>query len=111
MAGMKLPAEQHITSVTVTSVTSDTHVVLATNEGIKTTSLTDYPSKGRGTQGVRAYKFRANEPHAITGSTVTDKPVNASNKGKPVALPKQYAGKRDGTGIPHGLGEFTLGTG
>ncbi|MEY5144849.1 MAG: hypothetical protein RL745_216, partial [Actinomycetota bacterium] len=64
----------------------------------KSTSLSEYPGKGRATGGVRCHKFLKGEDHLALAAVVTSEPVATTAAGVPVALPVAMAGKRDGSG-------------
>ena len=74
----------------------------------KWTPLTDYPTKGRATGGVRAHRFLKGEDTLFT-AWVGPAPARAtSGAGQPVELPAG-PGRRDGSGTPlaapvHGVG-------
>ncbi|MBM3668779.1 MAG: DNA topoisomerase 4 subunit A [Actinobacteria bacterium] len=64
---------------------------------VKVTALTSYPSKGRGTQGVRCHKFKKGED-VVTRAWCGAGPARACTvSGSPVDLPS-HDDRRDGTG-------------
>jgi len=68
---------------------------------MKITPLTEYPSKGRGTGGVRCHKFLSGENMLVT-ATVGTAPLHAATAtGGSVEVPAKI-GKRDGSGAPLG---------
>jgi len=76
--------------------------------GVKVTSLSEYPSKGRATTGVRAHKLRASEDHLIL-AWVGHRPARASSaSGTPLELPDEDK-RRDGTGAILGQPIATVG--
>ena len=75
---------------------------------VKVTALTEYPTKGRATTGVRAHKLRAGEDQ-LTYAWIGPRPARASSpSGTPLELPAEDA-RRDGTGTPLGYSISTVG--
>ena len=65
----------------------------------KVTPMTEYPSKGRATGGVRCHRFLKGED-AIIASCIGHSPVIAcASSGSPVELPGATV-RRDGSGVP-----------
>lgn len=83
-------------SIIAESVQEQAVVVTATDNTVKTSLFSDFPSKGRGTGGVRAHKLLKNES-GIVASAVTLDPVAATSKGDPIDLPSSVA-RRDASG-------------
>ncbi len=85
-------------SAFVVSVAGDSRALPGTELGsVKVSALDGYPSKGRGTQGVRCHKLRSGED-CIAKAWVGPGPARAATaSGKPVDLP-EVSDKRDGTG-------------
>nr|KGA07454.1 MAG: DNA gyrase subunit A [actinobacterium acMicro-1] len=107
MAGIKLSDGAHVVSFTAVSSTDDASVVtvsasLETLMGVgaqrvKVTPLSEFPAKGRATQGVRAHAFLKGED-MLTTAWAGRGPAHASDlAGKPVELPAELA-KRDASG-------------
>jgi DNA gyrase subunit A len=68
---------------------------------VKVTHLSVYPSKGRGTGGVRCHRFVRGED-VLLGAWVGAAPVRAAaGTGVPIDLPPPND-KRDGSGVPAG---------
>lgn len=100
VTGIKLPEGVTVNSFSIVSesMQSDALVVTATEQSAKVTQFSEFPSKGRGTGGVRAHKMLKTESGLIA-SLVSVGPVAASDKGEPIELPSTYA-KRDASGTP-----------
>jgi DNA gyrase subunit A len=107
MAGIKLSDGAHVVSFTaVDSVDSTTVVTVSASletlmgagaQRVKVTPLTEFPAKGRATQGVRAHSFLKGED-VLTTAWAGPSPASASDlAGKPVELPTELA-KRDASG-------------
>lgn len=90
VAGIKLVKDAKI----INSFVSDESDLLITSTGksLKTTPLSEYPAKGRGTQGVRCHKFLSGET-ALTAAYVGHAPKRSDNK----ALPKPAGRDASGT--------------
>lgn len=102
VAGIKLVKDAKI----VGGFVSDESDILVTNTGksIKVTPLSEYPAKGRGTQGVRCHKLLAGESSLI-GAYVGNNPKRTDKK---TALPKPAG--RDASGTKqNGLAGATFG--
>ena len=65
---------------------------------VKVTPLSEYPSKGRATGGVRCQRLLSGEALLVLGWAGTN-PWAAAANGDPVELPPAV-GKRDGSGTP-----------
>jgi DNA gyrase subunit A len=63
---------------------------------VKVSNLSEFPSKGRATGGVRSHKFLRNEDQLYFASVVTASPVALAVDGKPIELPEPS--KRDASG-------------
>jgi DNA gyrase subunit A len=97
VAGVSLSADSKLVSFSVVPSNEEAPVVLTyTGETIKLTPLALYPSKGRGTGGVRSHKFLKEETQLIKAWVGTN-PISSNAKGEPVALPA-IDPRRDGTG-------------
>lgn len=82
----------------VVTVAGDSRALPGTELGtVKVTPLSVYPTKGRGSQGVRCHKLRSGED-GIVQAWVGPGPARAATaSGKPIDLPEPTE-KRDGTG-------------
>jgi DNA gyrase subunit A len=70
-------------------------------DSMKLTPLSEYPSKGRGTGGVRCHKFLSGE-NILVSASVGNTPIHAATAtGGSVEVPTKI-GKRDGAGSPLG---------
>jgi DNA gyrase subunit A len=110
MAGIKLAAgAKVIAAAAVPSASAKTARVITvtgSNDGLpgsftgsaKSTLLSEYPSKGRATGGVRCHKFLKGEDHLALAAIVSSEPVATTASGVVVALPVAIDGKRDGSG-------------
>lgn len=87
VAGIKLAKDADVLYATISNE-NDT-VVSAAAKSIKTTLLSEFPEKGRGTQGVNCHKFVKGE-EKLMNAYVGAKP-NAKAKGKAISLPKPSA--------------------
>ena len=107
MAGVNLAAGQTVASFTALTDAADAVVVTisGSSDGLpgtqpgaaKTTPLSEYPSKGRATGGVRAHRFLKGED-TLLAAWVGPAPARASaGSGQPVKLPAEH-GRRDGSG-------------
>lgn len=103
MTGMKLSDGAKLISM---CISSDDHLVVTaanssaslvgTDPGTaKATPLAEYPSKGRGTMGVRCHKFNKNEDQLYFAAAGLDKSLFTED-GKKLELPE--ISKRDGSG-------------
>ena len=66
---------------------------------VKVTPLSEYPSKGRATGGVRAHRFLKNEDTLLSAWVGPGPARAAAASGAPVDLPPAD-GRRDGSGTP-----------
>lgn len=98
-AGTVLPTESSV----VATVSGSSSALPGTELGnAKVTFLSEYPSKGRATAGVRCHKFRAGED-LVLRAWVGEGPVRGStSSGMPATLPDPD-NRRDGTGTPLAL--------
>ncbi len=92
--GAVLPADMNL----VATVSGSSRSLPGTELGnAKVTLLSEYPSKGRATAGIRCHKFRADEDLVIK-AWVGQGPVRAAtSSGMPATLP-DVDNRRDGTG-------------
>ncbi|MGC1208971.1 MAG: DNA topoisomerase IV subunit A [Ornithinimicrobium sp.] len=65
---------------------------------VKVTDFAEYPTKGRGTSGVRCHRFVRGEDALVLGWAGNSPARAASANGVPVDLP-DVVGKRDGSGV------------
>lgn len=94
-----IPAEQLDRSVVVT-VAGDSRALPGTELGtVKVTPLAAYPTKGRGTQGVRCHKLRAGEDRLVAAWIGPGPARAATASGAAVELP-ELDERRDATGTP-----------
>ncbi len=84
----------------VVTVSGSSSALPGTEAGsVKVTPLSEYPTKGRATGGVRCHRFLRGEDILLT-AYVGPAPVRAAAaSGAPVDLPEQV-GRRDGSGTP-----------
>jgi DNA gyrase subunit A len=108
MAGIKLADGAHVVSFTsvdsldeacVVTVSASLETLMGTGaQRVKVTPLSEFPAKGRATQGVRAHTFLKGED-VLTTAWSGRSPAFASDlAGKPVDLPTEIA-KRDASGV------------
>jgi DNA gyrase subunit A len=97
MAGMRLTDGDEV--IALGSSSGEPLVVTATRAGsVKTTPLSGYPRKGRGTGGVRCHVLRKDD-EGLVAAFVGQSPVGGSDDtGASVELPQEH-GKRDGSGV------------
>jgi DNA gyrase subunit A len=109
MAGIKLSRGAQVVSFHAFIPRDDAVVVTVAGSGaalpgtetgtVKVTPFAEYPSKGRGTGGVRCHRFRSGEDQLLL-SWVGNGPARAATaSGVPVELPEADS-RRDGTGTP-----------
>ncbi|WP_343932590.1 DNA gyrase C-terminal beta-propeller domain-containing protein, partial [Propioniferax innocua] len=67
---------------------------------VKVTPLSEYPSKGRATAGVRCHRFLKGES-TLSLAWVGAAPIAGQASGAPTDLPAEH-GRRDGSGVPAG---------
>jgi DNA gyrase subunit A len=100
MAGINLAADAQVLFFgavrTNDSEQGEPMVVTSTGSGVKVTPFALYPAKGRGTGGVRAQRFLKGETRLVV-AWVGPRPVGASRRGEPIALPALDE-RRDGSG-------------
>lgn len=65
----------------------------------KVTPLSEYPTKGRATGGVRCHRFLKGESRLLIAAIGHAPVLAGAASGSPVGLPSQ-AGRRDGSGVP-----------
>ncbi|HJE50649.1 MAG TPA: DNA topoisomerase 4 subunit A [Tessaracoccus flavescens] len=108
MAGIKLAANAKVIWFGAVNPATDDVVTISgssdslpgTETGLaKVTPLSEYPSKGRATGGVRAHRFLKGEDSLLIAAIGHSPVVAAAGSGSPVALPTEQ-GRRDGSGTP-----------
>lgn len=109
VAGIKLGAGAHVIGFSavdsdqenvVVTVANGPGALLGTDHGsVKVAPLVEYPTKGRGTGGVRCHRFLRGEDALTLGWVGPTPPKASDDLGSPVALPGA-AGRRDGSGVP-----------
>ncbi|PID97697.1 MAG: DNA topoisomerase IV [Actinobacteria bacterium] len=109
MAGIKLNEEAEVLGMWVTTIPEESFVVtIAAAIGAlpgtgqttaKVTPLTEFPVKGRATQGVRAHRFLRGEDRLDMAWVGAYAPRAASADGAPAPLP-EVSLRRDGSGEP-----------
>lgn len=102
VAGVKLAAgAQVLTFAVVTAAATETPVVTvsggATWTSAKTSPLSQFPAKGRGTAGVRAHRLLRGEERLVAAG-VGGLLTGVADNGALVPLPSEV-GKRDGAGV------------
>ncbi len=109
IAGIRLSQAAHVAYFGSVDPTADNAVVTVSGSSaalpgteaglVKVTPLRDYPSKGRGTGGVRCHRFLKGED-ALLSAYVGGRPIRAAAaSGAPIDLPEEL-GRRDGSGVP-----------
>jgi len=99
MAGVKLADGATVLTFAAVPAEDDAALVVTATDGsgVKTTPLAEYPSKGRGTGGVRCMRMLKGET-VLTAAYVGPGPVTGvGDKGELVELPAEH-GKRDAAG-------------
>ncbi|MDO5676674.1 MAG: DNA topoisomerase (ATP-hydrolyzing) [Propionibacteriaceae bacterium] len=108
MAGIKLGGAAQVVWFGVVDPAKDDVVTISgssdslpgTETGLaKVTPLSEYPTKGRATGGVRAHRFLKGEDALLIAAIGPRPVVAAAASGSPVELPGEH-GRRDGSGTP-----------
>lgn len=108
MAGMRLGDDDVV--VTVGSSHADALVVTLTDSAaVKVTPLSAYPSKGRGTGGVRCHTFRKEDTKLALAYVGAGPLGGCDQAGNPLELTEER-GKRDGSGTKLPVLPAVLGT-
>jgi len=94
-----LDAEQLGDAVVVTASGSSTALPGTEPGAVKVTPFSEYPSKGRGTGGVRCHRFLKGEDALVFAWAGPSPARAAAASGSPVDLPEAN-GRRDGSGVP-----------
>ncbi|MDO5634441.1 MAG: DNA topoisomerase (ATP-hydrolyzing) [Micrococcus sp.] len=103
-------AETERASVVVTVADGESDLLGSAPGSVKVTPLGEYPSKGRGTAGVRAHRLLKGETGLIRAYAGATPVLAASAAGVARALPAEF-GRRDGSGVPVDSKIEALGTG
>lgn len=118
MAGVKLNPRAHV--VGFHAVTPDPEAVVVTVSGAsgalpgteagsaKVSLLSDYPTKGRATSGVRCHRFLRGEDALVLGWAGAGPAKASSAGGAPIQLPRT-TGRRDGSGESLGAPVYAVG--
>jgi DNA gyrase subunit A len=77
---------------------------------LKRSALTEFPSKGRATGGVRAHKFIRDEDHLYFACVIAGESLGASADGKPIDLEAIAPAKRDASGSTIEIAIASVGT-
>ncbi len=97
--GIVTPTDANV----VATVSGSSQALPGTELGnAKVTFLSEYPTKGRATAGVRCHKFRAGEDLVLKAWAGPGPARGATSSGMPAYLP-QPDNRRDGTGVPLSL--------
>lgn len=116
VAGIKLGADDHVIffapvhstdpqSVVVTIAKIDEALPGVSEHSVKITALSEYPSKGRATGGVRCQRFLRGESALCLAWAGLGPAKAVSAAGVARSLPQEF-GRRDGSGVPT---EHTIG--
>jgi DNA gyrase subunit A len=109
VAGVRLGSGQRVAFFGAFAPTDD--AVLVTSSGsstalpgtepgtVKVTPFSEYPTKGRGTGGVRCHRFLKGEDTLVFAWAGSGPARAAASSGAPVDLP-EATGRRDGSGVP-----------
>jgi len=92
----------------ITSANSSEALAGTDSGSTKVSELSEFPSKGRATGGVRAQKFVRNEDQLYFAQVVQGEPMAVASDGKPVELPP--IAKRDASGSVIGSVIASVGT-
>ena len=109
MAGVKLAAGARVVwfgavaaaaaDPVVVTVSASSAALPGTDAGsVKVTPFAEYPTKGRGTGGVRCHRFLRGEDALVLGWAGASPPRASTGGGAPLDLPSH--GRRDGSGSP-----------
>jgi DNA gyrase subunit A len=96
MAGIKVEGAVKVVGFNATVMSEEPSVVTYTGASAKVTPLASYPSKGRGTGGVRSHKFLKGEDKLVAG-WIYPLPVGSTERGESVDLPDEDV-RRDSAG-------------
>ena len=108
IAGINLSESSTVISFGVVTDPEQTQVITAAKSestlagidggSLKRSMLSEFPTKGRATGGVRAHKFIRNEDHLYFASLADLDPLGASADGKPIDILAIELAKRDASG-------------
>ena len=109
MVGIKLSSGAQVIFGTVVLASTEANVATVAGDSgalpgtaarsVKVTPLSEFPSKGRGTGGVRCHKFLSGEDILLQAFVGRAPLYGCTAQGAPVDLPSDF-GKRDGSGKP-----------
>ncbi|GAA1822425.1 DNA gyrase/topoisomerase IV subunit A [Nesterenkonia flava] len=92
-------AEQEAGAVVVTVAAGSEALEGLEAGSIKVSDLSEFPSKGRATGGVRAHRFLRGEDHLSLGRAVLAPPMAAAKNGSARTVPAEMS-RRDASGVP-----------
>ena len=108
VAGINLSEGASVIAFGVVNNPSETQIITAAKSestlagidggSVKRSLLSEFPTKGRATGGVRAHKFIRNEDHLYFAAIADLDPLGASADGKPIDLQSFELAKRDASG-------------
>ncbi len=120
IAGINLSDGAQVISFGKVVVPSEVQVITAAKSGstlagidggsLKRSALSEFPSKGRATGGVRAHKFIRDEDHLYFACVIAGEPLGASADGKPIDLEAIPTAKRDASGSTIDIAISSVGT-
>jgi DNA gyrase subunit A len=100
VAGVKLRKDDHVRGFFITSDASAASVVVVSDGGnAKLSPLSEYPSQGRATGGVRCMTFKKQDTEILL-CRVSAAPIKASDKKGKFVKFEPVAAKRDASGAP-----------
>jgi len=109
IAGVRVSGDEHVVAFTafrpggddvlVTCSGSSTALPGTEPGSVKVTPFAEYPTKGRGTGGVRCHRFLKGEDTLVLAWAGPGPARAAAASGAPVDLPEAI-GRRDGSGVP-----------
>ena len=101
VAGMKVGEGSEVILFEVVPADSVEHSSVVTYTGddgsVKSTPLTEFPTKGRGTGGVRSHTFRKGE-ESLAQAVVDKNPIILVKGTRKAVLASQFEGKRSASG-------------
>ena len=83
----------------ITAAKSESTLAGIDGGSLKRSMLSEFPSKGRATGGVRAHKFIRNEDHLYFAAVAPIEALGASTDGKPIDILAIDLAKRDASGV------------
>ncbi|MGB2839138.1 MAG: DNA gyrase C-terminal beta-propeller domain-containing protein, partial [Actinomycetes bacterium] len=108
MAGVRLGGDAEVVffgvvpadaTATVVTISGSSSALPGTEAGsVKVTDFAEYPTKGRGTGGVRCHRFLKGEDTVILAWAGPNEAIACAGAGVPVDLPPAE-GRRDGSGV------------